>query len=302
MTENGRCPIDHRSLVGDAKICEQCSRLTRVRLAELPVFYIEAGAYLVPGKGGFGSSGSERTIGVSLSALGFRAADEILPILEDWERLVRVKSLGQVELDGEERTREVELNKDGSVKVVVEPRLDETERPILRVGTIQERVEGASAFLLVHSRWLTNYEAAADWYEDIAKIHAQGEAATRRFAEKLTRIKCPTSLEAFISEDEIGYENCGSWLTLGDGPLDKVACKRCGGEWATLGLIALILDRAKEPIWLPSDSVASILNMRSPREVIEIVKSNRLRRRGKRGEELYDLIAVNMARHAEKGA
>lgn len=261
MTENGRCPIDHRSLVGDAKICEQCARTTRERLAEIPVYYIESGAYLVPGKGGFGSSGSERTIGVNLSALGFRAADEILPVLEEWERTVRVLSLGQVELDGEERQGEVELNPDGSVIVVTRPRLDEQERPIIRTGTIQERVEGACAFLLVHARWLTSYEGAPDWVADIAKIHGQGETATRRFAEKLTRIKCPTSLEVFITEDEIGYEYCGAWLTLGENPLDPVECKRCSSTWTTLRLVAVALSTPGNEILLDPVALAGWLKM-----------------------------------------
>lgn len=302
ILSNERCPIDHRSLVGDAKICEQCSRATRVKLAEIPVLYIEAGAYLVPGKGGLTGGSSRSTIsdGKSWVALGFRSADEILPILEEWERTVRVISLGQVELEGEDRQGEVELNPDGSIKVVVQPRLNEGERPIIRRGTIQERVEGACLFLLAHAQWLTCYEGASEWVEDIAKIHGQGEAATKRFAEKLTRIKCPTSLETFLTEDEIGYENCGAWLTLGENPLDPVECKRCRREWTTLGLVAVILSTPGIEVWLPSESIASILRMKS-REITDIVKAHHLRKKGRRGEEFYDLIAVNVARSKAVG-
>jgi hypothetical protein len=95
-------------LKGNNRICEDCAKATRLKLAEIPVLYLEASAYLEPGRGGSGSSGSERTIGVNLAALGFRQAGEVLVKLEDWERTVRVKHLGQSELEGSERTNEHE--------------------------------------------------------------------------------------------------------------------------------------------------------------------------------------------------
>src|ERR1019366_3898961 len=196
--KSNRCPIDRHQLRGNFKICDECSRLTRVRLAEIPRMYVEAGAYLEPGRGGFGSSGSERTIGVNLAALGFRQAAEILGKFEAWERTVRVLALGQAEFDEQDQ--------------------------VVRVGTIEERVGGVCSFLLVHSRWLSECEGAGYWFKEVADIHGQGEAATRRFAEKLTKIRCPTSLEVWITQDEIGYENCGAWLTLGKDPMDLVKC------------------------------------------------------------------------------
>lgn len=274
-----RCPIDHRSLVGDAKVCERCSRETRRQLAEIPKLYVEAGAYLVPGKGGFGSSGSERTIGVNLSALGFRAADEILPVLEEWERTVRVLSLGQVELDGQDREGEVELNPDGTVKVIVRPRLNEGERPIIRTGTIQERVEGSCSFLLVHSRWLSAYEGAPDWVADIAKIHGQGGAATRQNQAPARRIECPADL---------GDGLCLSLLTLPeDGDKQaKIKCHRCRTEWTIQWLIEVALSTKESEYWLDAESIANHLQM-DHREVRRLARKWKITKHG----QLYDLSA-----------
>ncbi len=227
MTEF-RCPICRRMLINSVKICEVCSRETRAKLAQIPQMYVEAGAFLIPGKGGFGSSGSERTIGVNLAALGFRQAADLLGILTAW------------------------------VEFIVEER---DLAPANVRGTIEDRVTDSCAFLLRHSPWLAENELAADWCNEIALIHKEGLAATRQFLEKVTRIKCPTSLEIFITEDEIGYENCGAWLTLGENPLDPVECKRCQREWTTLRLVAVALSTPGNEILLEPIALAGYLEM-----------------------------------------
>lgn len=254
-----KCPNDGRSLKNNEKVCEQCSRATRVRLAEIPVLYIEAGAYLVPGKGGHGSSSSERTIGVNLSALGFRHAGEMLGVLNAWEDLVR---------------DECELS----------PRVEK--------GSIQERVESVCLFLLAHSQWLTKYDAAPDWVQEVAKIHTQGEAATRRFREKITTIKCPTSLEEFAEGgEEIIYKSCDQRLTLLDSPIGIIECKRCGTEWTTLRLVAVAVSSPGNVIWFDSGAIAAFLGI-TPDYVTKIAKRFNAKRRGRRGEEVYDLAEI----------
>lgn len=272
MTEN-RCPIDHRETRGDAKICEKCSQETRVRLAEIPALYIEAGAYLVPGKGGFGSSGSERTIGVNLAALGFRQAAEVLGVLQAWEIMVCEES-----------------------EVV---RASET-------GTIQERVEAVCLFLLKHAQWLACHEAAKDWVEEVAKIHSQGEVATRRFTEKVTRIKCPTSIEEFIEGGgEIAYRYCGQTLTLGKDPLDIVECRRCHTEWTTLWLVRVAMTTPGYVVWMDSEAIGELLGI-GAKQVAKIARKYHAQKRGKRGFERYDLMEMSTlrerSRHADNDA
>lgn len=288
-------------LINSDKICEVCSRATRERLAEIPVLYLEASAYLEPGRGGFGSSGSERTIGVNLAALGFRQAGEVLTILEDWERTVRVKSLGQVELDGQDRGdtpmkvwswREQKL-------VDWKPGEEEwaNERPVVRVGTTEERVQGVCEFLMVHARWLAKYEAAGDWYSDVAAIHGQGNAATRRFAEKVTQIKCPGSVEIIDGENEgeVKTSTCGKILTLDESPLAPIKCKRCGREWTTWRLIKVALDTPGYVFWLDSEAIASLLGI-TANHVAKIVKKFNVKDQGKRGKKVYDLMEINSLR------
>jgi len=227
MTFNG-CPVCNHSLHNQDKICDECARITRSRLSEIPRLYVEAGAFLEPGRGGTGSSGSERTIGVNLAALGFRQASDLLGVLEAW------------------------------VQFVVEER---DLAPFKAKGVIQDRVIDSCAFLLRHADWLAQNELAADWFNEIALIHNEGLAATRNFLTKVTRIKCPTSLEVFINQDEVGYENCGAWLILGENILDEIECRRCKGTWTTLRLVAVAMSTPNSKILLDAPSIAGYLGM-----------------------------------------
>ena len=275
MTENeqlpirsNRCPIDNRSLKNDAVICEECAKLTRARLSEIPRLYIQAGAFLEPGKGGTGSSGSERTIGVNLAALGFRQASDLLGVLEAW------------------------------VQFVVEER---DLAPFKARGMVEDRVIDSCAFLLRHADWLAQNELASDWYNEIALIHNEGLAATRNFMAKVTRIKCPTSLETFISEDEIGYENCGAWLILGEDVLDEIECRRCKNVWTTMRLVAVAMSTPNHEVWMDSDSIGKLLGI-TANHVARIAKNNRAKRRGRRGEEFYDLVEISALREEMRHA
>ena len=261
------CALDDRNCHDSDTICKSCSQATRVRLAEIPVLYIEAGAYLEPGRGGSGSSGSERTIGVNLAALGFRHAGEILGVLNEWEDLVR---------------EECELS------------------PRKESGTIEERVESVCMFLLTHAKWLAQHPAASDWVVEVAKIHSQGEAATRRFREKVTRIKCPTSLEEFaFGGQEIVYKSCEEWLTLVESPIGVIECKRCKTEWTTLRLVAVAVNTPGNVIWFDSQAIASFLGI-TANYVTKLAKEHNAKKRGKRGEEVYDLIEIRSIRDKVK--
>lgn len=281
-----------------AEICEIClrERQTRERLAEIPALYLEASAYLEPGRGGLGSSGSRsgRSDGFNWAAMGFRQASDVLWKLEDWERTVRVKFLGQIELDGVDREGEVELNEDGTIKVVVRASNPE-QRPIVRRGSVEERVQGVCEFLLVHARWLSKYEAAEDWHREIAEIHGQGMTATKRFVEKVTQIRCPGSVEILDDEGEIKSSMCGKTLTLNENPLARIECKRCGREWTTLRLFAVALETPGYAFWLDSEAIASLLSI-TPGQVVRISKGDKSSECGQRGDKTYDLIKIHQMR------
>lgn len=259
MTETNRCPIDNRSLRNDAQICDECARQTRIRLAAIPPMYIQAGAYLEPGRGGFGSSGSERTIGVNLAALGFRHAGDLLGVLTAW------------------------------VEFVIEER---ELAPTKFRGDIQDRVGDSCAFLLRHADWLIQSDLASDWYNEIYLIHREGLAATRNFLEKVTRIKCPTSLEEFdASGEQIAAKYCGQLLTLSENVLDEIECKRCKNIWTTLRLVAVAMSKPDNVVWMDSQAIAVMLGV-SPRYVQVIAKTYNAKRRGLRGDQVYDLIEM----------
>jgi hypothetical protein len=271
-------------LKGNNRICEDCAKATRLKLAEIPVLYLEASAYLEPGRGGSGSSGSERTIGVNLAALGFRQAGEVLVKLEDWERTVRVKHLGQSELEGSERTNEHEQGWKPSEEEWA------NERPVVRRGSVAERVQGVCEFLLVHSRWLATYDAADEFAREIANIHAQGEAATRRITERITRITCPGSVEQWI-DGIMKSVICGQILALPEGGLTVFECKNCRREWTTLRLLRVAFDTEGYELWLDTAAIAKFLDV-GVQHTWRLIRECQPKSRGDRGSKVYNLVEI----------
>jgi hypothetical protein len=260
----------------------------RKQLSEIPGLYVLAEAFLTPGSGGKGSSSGERTIGVNSTALGFREAAEILPVLEDWERTVRVKFFRQEHLDGQDREGEVEMNADGTIKAIVRPRLNERERPIVRRGSIQERIQGGCAFLLAQIDWIAQQDFAADFLNDIGAMYADGNVATRQIEPPVRRIACPADL---------GDGLCRALLAL---PEDsdketKIRCPRCRTEWSIQWLIDVALEINDAEYWCDSKSIANHLRVDN-RQVRRLARKWKLKQRG----QLYDLTEFNKHFVAEK--
>jgi hypothetical protein len=262
------------------------------------VLYLEASAYLEPGRGGSGSSGSERTIGVNLSALGFRQASDVLAKLEEWERTVRVEHLGQVELDGVERAERPQVwnrttQKYEDAKLTQQEWLN--EHPIVRRGSVSERVQGVCEFLLVHAKYLATHPAAGDFVEEVASIHGQGESATRRIAEKVTRIKCPGLIDQWIN-GTMRQVTCDKKLILSKDYLEIFPCKNCGREWTTLRLVAVALDTPGYSFLLDSEEIAEMLSVTS-RHVRRLAKECGAIRELDNGEKVYDLMKIHRYRN-----
>ena len=220
--------------------------------------YVEAGAYLEPGRGGSGSSGSERTIGVNLSALGFREASEILGVLNEWVALV---------IEGRDLA------------------------PYKATGTVQDRVEDVCSFLLRHSAWIAGHEAALDWFAEVQAIHKQGISATRKFEEKQTKIKCPTMIDDFDQYGNATQRMCGKWLELGKEVLDIVECKRCKREWTSLGLVAVAIDNPGVPVWFDAQSIGAFLQV-SADYVRKLAKKHGAKKLSVQGEQVFDLAEM----------
>ena len=260
MTENGRCVFCKQSPVTEGeKSCANLLCRTQMQLSEIPGLYVLALAFLTPGKGGHGSSGSERTIGVNITALEYRIALDLLAIVSGWEVEVRDK-------------REFS--------------------EMATVSNYTERITQACEFLLAQFTWISRQEFFGDFATEIADMHAKGRAATRQFTEKLTRIKCPTSLEEYAEGgEEIVYRYCGQTLTLGKDPLAIVKCRNCGVEWTTLFLVRVALETPSEPMWMDSEAIASLLGITSG-QVVRIAKSDKKSWKGDRANRIYDLQKI----------
>ena len=258
MTTSCLIPNCRKSTQNLDVICQECSRQTRIQLAEIPVFYIEAGAYLEPGRGGNGSSGAERTIGVNLAALGFRQAGEILPVLTAWVELV---------------TDERDL------------------APYKATGTIQDRIEDAIAFLLRHAPWISSHVAAPDFVAEVQVIHNQGLSATRRFQEKQTKIKCPSPIESLDQFGNAMQTMCAKWLVIGESALDIVQCPRCKYEWTTLRLVSVAVDNPGVPVWFDAKDIAAFLQV-SADYVRKLARKHGAKRLVVKGDAVYDLAEI----------
>lgn len=269
-----RCQGCQRFLLTSSIICELCAKDTRQRLAEIPKLYAEASDELIPGRGGYGSSGSEMSIGVNIAALDFLNASDLLGKFWAWEQTVRLKSLGEKDID---------------------------ENPIVHGGTMEFKVQTVCDFLMVHFEWLSRYEAAGDFVRDVADEYGKGMGAARRFVEKVTRIKCPTILEMSIDGD-MKSVTCNHSLVLKEDIFADIRCRGCDAVWTSAGLIRVALKTPGYVIWMDSESIASLMGITS-RYVRMIADEFKVKPRGKRGEKVYDLIEMSALRekmrHAE---
>jgi hypothetical protein len=71
--------------------CRRCTSKVRSALAELPDLQHEAGFFIAPGRSGGGSTRTERSIGVNVTALDFSVGTEAIRLLHSWESVVRAE-------------------------------------------------------------------------------------------------------------------------------------------------------------------------------------------------------------------
>jgi hypothetical protein len=168
--------------------CRRCSSKVRNAIAELPQLQREAGFFIQPGRAGGGSTRTERSIGVNVTALDFSVGIEATRLLHSWESVVR------------------------SERKLTPPAM---------VSPVGDDLLATVTFHLTHLDWSLCQGWAVDFAEEIFRIHARGRAAAKRFQEQVRRIPCPTDdCKKFVVIDvenlhqEVGCFGCGQKWTI----------------------------------------------------------------------------------------
>ena len=259
MTEtpsaSSKCPTCnwHSNIEG---LCSRCQSLLHSQLDDLIELWEEAHNQLQPGKGSGGGRSSERTIGVSVNALSFIQGSDILGLLHEWEKLIRLE------------------------RGLTPPAL------IVKPDTLAQEITDAVRFMQVHLIWLGSTEYVEDFATELKELHAIGMTAAKKFVEKTTRIACPADREDGLTcgrmlkievKDEHGNER---------DPLSIFACRGCGSERSLLRLVAVALDTPGPQFWLHAAGIAQFSNM-TEKNVHQFARRHGLKMRSQQ----YDLVA-----------
>lgn len=264
---SNRCQSCNRMLLTASTICEICQSDTLTKLVEIPRLYAQASNELAPGRGGYGSSGSEMSIGVNINALDFLNAADLLGTLTAWEDMVREECSLTARQDH---------------------------------GLIEDRVMAVCEFLQTHMRYLSGHSAAGDFVREVAVLHSKGMGAARIIIEKPTRIKCPATIEMLIDED-LKQVQCNQFLVLTEDAEAKIECRRCGTVWTVARLLAVAVSTPGAHVMLDPNAVAGFLGM-SVANVHVFAKRHGIEMVNKK----YSLVAFvakrRDERHADEGA
>lgn len=240
LDQNHNCPLCNFGSNTEG-LCRRCHARLHTQLDDLLELWQAAHEELLPGKGGHGSAGSERTIGLNVAALSFIAGDDILKVLHEWEKYIRTER-------------------------------GLTPPALLKKLPLPQEIAAAVAFAQAHLEWSGTQEWIDDFAKELRDLHASGVAAARRFVERVRRIPCPGDTSEGLP--------CGNLLVVQDQDLLEVfGCRRCGTEWTSFRLIAVALSNPASTFWLDAEAIAAWMGL-SERRVRQIAAQNEIARKG----------------------
>ena len=224
-----------------AGLCNRCQSRIHRQLDDLWELWSKAHDELLPGKGGHGSSSSERSIGLSVSALSFIAGHDILGLLHEWEKFIR---------------EELKLTPPALVK---------------KPPSLSAEIGDAIKFAQVHLPWLGTQELIDDFAKELRDLHSQGMTAARQFLKKTRRIACPGETSEGI---------CNTLLAINDeDPLELFECRGCKTTWSTLRLVAVALSDPNRQVWLDAEAIGNWIGV-SERHVHRLARKHKIIKRG----------------------
>lgn len=235
-----KCPLCNKA-TPERTLCSRCETRLRQRIAEIPTLRTEAGKYIAAQQGGHGTNSGEPTSGINIAALDYSSGNDILPIMWEWEKMIR-----------EERRL--------TPPAYLEPQADE--------------VKATCRFHLSHLDWTLEQEWADEYAREIATIHAKGIHAARRTVDPVRRIACPSP----HPEDPDRY--CNAMLAIDDADLlTPIMCKRCATQWTPARLVAVAMSDPDREVWLDAESIGQWAGI-SERHVRRICRASHVEKRG----------------------
>ena len=226
---NRRCvicrqPIDTQTS-GDRMACPACEVRILDQLRDVLEFYALAEGELLPGSGG-GSRGTERSLGIRLSALDYLAGSDTVAILASWE--------------GEWREH---------YGLSIEPMLSRPTPALSR----------SVAFLRTWTpRACIDHPAVDDFARELAACWSEGRTAARCApAFAVPSIDCPADDERH--DDGL----CGKRIGI-DADVRTVVCPRCRTAWDVKRLILVALSTPGSHMWADAEAAAGYFRVSVP--------------------------------------
>jgi hypothetical protein len=240
--------------------CIWCQRRTSERLGDIVTFVALAEDELLPGRGGDGRS-TERGLGVRLDALDLVAGNDVLPVLESWERLFREEwgfaAWGQTTL---ERGR-------GQVQQV----------PAYLTGTV--------SFLRSHLDRIFDHPAVDEFAVEVGTCWHQARKAASQEPRQAWRVTCPT---------DVDDGECGTWLRVtGEDFGGSITCRTCRTTWPTDRLLLVVASSSDSELYLDADAIMRMSGV-TEMTLRRWAKDGKLQRRG----NLYSVRPILEARVA----
>jgi hypothetical protein len=203
--------------------CAKCQNRIAGHLSDIVTYAALAANELQPGQGGDGRGG-ERGLGIRLDALDFVAGNDVLPILESWERMFREEwgyaPWGPTTL----------------------------ERGQGKADQATAYLTGTVAFLRANLDRISDHPAVDDFSGEVSTCWHQARNAARRQPRQAWRVTCPTDAD---------QGECGNVLRVtGRDFGGEITCKHCRTTWPTDRLLMVVASSNHAELWLDPEAAA----------------------------------------------
>jgi hypothetical protein len=204
----------------DTHACPKCQNRINKRLTEIVEFTALAEAELLPGRGGDGRS-TERGLGIRLDALDLVAGNDVLPVLESWERMFRE------EWNYAPWGPTTEARGQGQANQVM----------AYLIGTVR--------FLRQNMDKIAQHPAVDDFASEVTSCWHQARNAANRQPRQAWQVTCPTDTDD---------GECGTILRVtGKDFGHEVTCRKCRTTWPTERLLWVVASSTEADLWVDTD-------------------------------------------------
>lgn len=208
-----------------------------MQISDIFTLWESAHQELELGRSGGGSTSSEQSIGLNVSALSFIVGTDILNIFHEWEKEIR------------------------QMRALTPPAL------LKKPDSLAKEIRAAIDFALSHLEWSSKQEWISDYASEINNIYQMGMVAAKDFPVHRQTIACP-------SETEDGLP-CGRKLMPPEHKLEEFTCPKCHSSWNLLRLMSVALADPLRSVYLDAEAIAISMGM-TPRLVVQHAKRHKV--------------------------